>query len=176
MIRKIFLSTVIAAFFATASASAQNPQKQAPPMNPRREMLEQRLRERTGEIVKRRLELTDDQMKRLQATNSQFEKQRGDLIMREREVRRELRLQVASGDNANQNRVAQLLDQAMVLERQRLDLVQNEQRELAKFLTPVQRAKLFGLQNELRRRAQELRAGPGKRRQGAARGPLRINQ
>jgi Spy/CpxP family protein refolding chaperone len=88
-------------------------------------------------------------MKKLQAANSQFEKQRGDLMLREREVRRELRQQIVAGDKANQNRVAQLLDQTMVLERQRLDLVQNEQRELAKFLTPVQRAKLFGLQNEL---------------------------
>jgi hypothetical protein len=161
--------------FTAASATAQNPQKQAAPVNPRRQMLEERLRERTAEIVKRRLELSDDQMKRLQAANGQFEKQRGDLLVREREVRRELRQQIGAGDKANQNRVAQLLDQTMLLERQRLDLVQNEQRELSKFLTPVQRAMLFGLQNELRRRTQELRSNQLKRRQGAVRGP-RLNR
>lgn len=176
MIRKAFFTFSVASIFAAGSATAQDPLKPAPPLNPRRQMLEERLRERTGEIVKRRLELTDDQMKKLQAANSQFEKQRGDLMMREREVRRELREQIVAGDKANQNRVAQLLDQTLVLERQRLDLVQNEQRELSKFLTPVQRAKLFGLQNELRRRTQELRAGQQQRRQGPMRGPARFNR
>lgn len=127
--------------------------------NPRRQMLEQRLRERTGELVKRRLQLTDDQMTRLQSTNRQFEEQRTQLLTKEREVRRELRQQLTGG-TADQNRVSALLDQAMQLERQRLDVTQSEQRELAKYLTPVQRAKLFGLQNEMRRRAQELRNRP----------------
>lgn len=142
--------------------------------NPRRAMLEERLRQRTADIVKRRLQLTDDQMKQLQATNSRFEKQRMDLMGRERDTRRELRQQLLAGDDANQNRVAQLLDQAMQLERQRLDLQQSEQRELATFLKPVQRAKLFGLQAEMRRRAQELRnrgmqgrGVPGRGLQGA---------
>lgn len=125
--------------------------------NPRRQMLEQRLRERTADVVKRRLQLTDDQMKQLQATNQRYEKQRMDLMARERDLRHELRQQILAGDDANQNRVSQLLDQAMQLERQRLDLIQSEQRDLAKFLNPVQRAKLFGLQAEMRRRAQDLR-------------------
>jgi integrin beta 8 len=142
----------------------------------RRQMLEQRLRERTGDLVRRRLQLTDDQMTKLQSTNRQFEQQRMSLIGKEREVRQELRRQLTSG-TADQNRVASLLDQAMQLERQRLDVQQSEQRELAKFLTPVQRAKLFGLQNEMRRRAQELRNGQMQRqgpRQGQ--GPMRPGQ
>jgi protein CpxP len=139
---------------AGMSVAAQQSPPSAP--NPRREMLEQRLRERTGQMVQRRLELTDDQMKKLQSSNQQFEKQRGDLIVREREVRRGLRAQMLA-EKPDQNRVSQLLDQTMQLERQRLDLVQSEQRELAKFLTPVQRAKLFAIQTELRRRTQDLR-------------------
>jgi protein CpxP len=142
-------------------ALAQQPQA-APPgtePRPRRQMLEQRLRERTGDLVRRRLQLSDDQMSKLQSTNRQFEPQRASLLMKERDVRRELRDQLVSA-TADQSRVAALLDQAMMLERQRLDLAQSEQRELAKFLTPVQRAKLFGLQNEMRRRAQELRNRP----------------
>ena len=139
----------------------------------RRQMLEQRLRERTGELVQRRLQLTPDQMTRLQATNRQFEQQRTALVMKEREIRRELRQQLVSGV-ADQNRVAALLDQAMLMERQRLDLTQNEQRELAKFLTPVQRAKLFGLQNEIRQRAQEMRTRPmGRPVQGGPGGSMR---
>ena len=120
--------------------------------------LEQRLGERTGEVVRRRLGLTDSQMIRLQATNRQFERQRGDLLIRERATRQSLRAELLAGDSANQARVGQLLDQSMVFQRQRLDILQSEQRELGNFLTPVQRAKYVAIQNELRRRAQELRA------------------
>jgi periplasmic protein CpxP/Spy len=170
------ISKTLLALTITGFAQVLGAQGQAPPPgpNPRREMLEQRLRERTGEIVQRRLQLSDAQMKQLQATNRQFEQQRGSLLMREREVRHELRTQILSGDKADQQKVGQLLDQTMQLERQRLELMQNEQRELAKFLTPVQRAKLFGLQNELRRRTQELRRGPMQGRHPPPRGAKRF--
>ena len=161
-------------FAALATASLAGAQQRGGPDNPRREMLEQRLRERTGEIVRRRLELNDDQMKRLQATSRQFEQQRSTLVMRERGLRRELRGQMML-EKPDQNRVAQLLDQTMQLERQRLDLIQNEHRELAKFLNPIQRAKLFAIQHELRRRAQELRANPGQRRNQGPGGPRRFD-
>lgn len=142
------------AVFASASPAFAQQERAGP--NPRREMLEQRLRERTGQMVQKRLQLTDDQMRQLQGSNRQFEKQRSDLIAREREIRRDLRAEILL-EKPDQNRVSQLLDQTIQLERQRLDMVQSEQRELAKFLTPVQRAKLFAIQTELRRRTQELR-------------------
>jgi len=141
---------------ASTDVTAQGPRQGGVP-NARREQLEQRLRQNTGEIVRRRLGLTDDQMTRLQATNRRFEQQRTSRLAREREIRSELRQQVLAGDGANQNRVAQLLDQVLELERQRLDLLQTEQKELATFLTPVQRAKLLTLQQQLRTRTQQLR-------------------
>jgi len=121
-----------------------------------RQLLEQRFNQRMQELVRRRLQLTDDQMSRLQASNRQFEAQRVALFARESEIRRELRQQMIAGDSANQTRVGELLDQTLRLQRQRLDLVENEQRELAKFLRPVQRARYFGLQNEMRKRMQQL--------------------
>ncbi len=133
---------------------------QGPPATPRREALERQLRNRTGEMVKRRLDLTDDQMSRLQVTNRQFEQQRMALFTRERDTRRALRQEMLSEDKANQSRVAELIDQTLQLERQRLDLLQDEQRELSKFLSPVQRAKLLGIQAELRRRTQDMRGRP----------------
>jgi hypothetical protein len=166
MIRWISVAAIAAlasAFAVDAGAqgvSAPQPAAQKAP-NPRRLELEQQLRQRTGEVVKRRLELNDDQMLKLQATNRQFEQQRTDLLRRERETRQALRAELTSGDTANQAKVSQLLDQQLQLQRQRIDLVQNEQRELGKFLTPVQRARYFGLQNEIRRRAQALRNGQG---------------
>jgi len=159
--------------FTVASSTAFAQQQPAPGANPRRDMLEQRLRERTGQVVQRRLQLTDDQMAKLESSNRQFERQRTDLITRERQIRRDLRTQMLA-EKPDQNRVSQLLDQTMQLERQRLDLVQSEQRELAKFMTPVQRAKLFAIQTELRRRTQDLRNRQMKRGNLAPERPLRF--
>lgn len=170
--RALVLSLLVIGSSASSAFAQQGPPQGGAP-GPRRQMLEQRLRERTGDLVRRRLQLNDNQMTRLQTTNRQFEQQRTALLMKERDVRRELRQQLMS-NTADQNRVAALLDQAMQLERQRIDLIQTEQRELAKFLTPVQRAKLFGLQNEMRRRAQELRnRQPGRQGAGGLRGQIR---
>lgn len=142
----------------------------------RRQALEDRFRQRSAELVRRRLQLTDDQAARLQAANRQFEQQRMGLLARERELRRELRQQLMAGANANETRVGELLDQTIKLQRQRLEVAENEQRELSTFLKPIQRARYFGLQNEMRRRMQELQRpgaqrGPNRRRQGAPNRP-----
>ena len=152
LIRLLGIGIVLA--LVSGDALAQRP---AGPPTARRQQLERELRERTGEVVRRRLGLNDAQMTRLQATNRQFEQQRMALFARERETRQALRQELAANEQANESRVAQLIDQTLTLERQRLDLLQEEQKELAKFLTPVQRAKLLGLQAELRRRAQDMR-------------------
>jgi len=169
--RSFVITVFVLSAIAAVEVAAQMPRGSGQG-NQRRQELEQQLRERTGDMVRARLGLNDEQMRRLQAANRSFEQQRSAHFAREREVRRELREQVLAGDEANQNRVAQLLDQTLVLERQRLEIVQGEQRELAKFLTPVQRAKLLALQQEMRMRAQQLRRNSGQRRGGP---PMRRN-
>jgi len=128
-----------------------------PPAAQRRAELERRFRERSAQIVRRQLKLNDDQMARLQAANQEFNRQRVTLVAQERQTRHALRTELMAGDSANQQKVGELLNQMMRFQRQRLDLQENEQRELGKFLTPVQRAKYFGLQNQLRKRMMELR-------------------
>lgn len=153
-----FISIIGLSSVATSQAPLQ---QNAPP----RAELEQRVRERIAQVVRRRLELTDDQMNKLSAANQQFDRQRASLVGEERQTRIALRGELAAGNGANQQKVAGYLDQLMRMQRRRLDLVENEQRELAKFLTPVQRAKYFALQTEMRQRMQELRdRGPGGRR------------
>ena len=156
--------------FTSASLFAQSEPSRG--QNPRRQELERRFKERVGALVQRRLQLTPDQMTRLQATNRQFEQRRILLASQERDLPKELRSQLLLGDKADQNKVSQLLEQSFRIQRQRLDLAESEQRELAKFMTPVQRAKYFGLQNELRKRAQELRPR-GVKRPPNRRGTLR---
>jgi Spy/CpxP family protein refolding chaperone len=101
-------------------------------------------------------------MARLQAVNRQFETQRVALFAEERSARQALRAELTA-TNPNQQKVATLLDQLMAVSRRRLDIQANEQRELAKFLTPVQRAKYFGLQNQLRQRLEEVQRRGGQR-------------
>jgi len=164
---RLFASASLVMLVCAISATAQrplDPTQRDSAFGPRRAELERRFHERTAEIVRRRLNLNADQMARLQTVNKSFESQRMSLAMRERETRRALRDELMSGANPNQGKVAGLLDQMLRLQRQRLDLVESEQRELAKFLTPVQRARYFGLQNQMRRRMQELQQRRGTRR------------
>jgi hypothetical protein len=52
--------------------------------------------------------------------------------------------------------VSDLLDASIRLQKQRISIVESEQKELARFMTPVQRARYIALQQQFRRRAQEL--------------------
>jgi periplasmic protein CpxP/Spy len=122
-----------------------------------RQEMEKQLRSRLAQIVRDQLGLTDDQMRRLEQTNGKYESQRRDFLRRDRELRLDLRREVNAGDQANQDRVRQLLDQTFQLQRERVELVEAEQRELAQFLTPVQRAKFLGIQENVRRRVESAR-------------------
>lgn len=141
-----------------------------------RQLLEQRVRERFEEIVRQRLQLTQDQMRRLRETNQRFGGQRRVLSDQERELRVAIRAELAPGHTADQTHVAALADSLIAVQRQRLDILQAEQRDLAGFLTPVQRVRYYALQEQLRRRVDQIR----QRRQvmqalGARRAPAAAN-
>jgi protein CpxP len=145
-----------------------------PPPGPQRDSLENQVRRRMTEVLRTQLSLTDDQLRRLGATNRRFERQRIALVAQEREVRTSLRQEIESGDTTRSSQVSALLDRMLVLQRQRLELVEAEQKELATFLTPMQRAKYFGMEEQIRRRVMELReqqmrrgGGDGPRRPGS---------
>ena len=117
---------------------------------------------RLAEVVRRRLNLNDAQMQQLGQVNGRFERQRMQLLRQERQTRQELRRLMAAGDSAaDQGRVDQLLKQAMRIQRERLDVTEREQQELSQFMTPMQRAKYFGMQEQLRRRMEEMRSRQG---------------
>ncbi len=125
--------------------------------SPERRQLERRLHQRMLDVTRSRLGLTQDQVDKLSATNQRYEQQRHSLAQRERSLRLELRAQLRRGDSADQNRVAQLLDQTLQAQQERLELYRKEQSELSAFMTPVQRAKYMGLQEQMRTRVEDLR-------------------
>lgn len=148
------LNAVVAAllFFPALGAGQQPAGKPAPT----RAALEQQLRERTAAITRTRLGLNDAQMQQLQRVNSRFAPQLSALAMQERDARRQLRQQMMAGEQANQARVSDLIDTSLRLQTQRIALIEAEQKELAAFLTPVQRARYIALQAQFRNRAEQL--------------------
>jgi hypothetical protein len=126
---------------------------------PPRQQLEQKLRTGMARVVKQRIGLTDDQMSRLRVANTRYDARRRDLVREERQRRKELRAQVLAGQTADQAQVATSLDALLQIQRQRIDLQIEEQRQLAEFMTPIQRARYAALQEQIRRRVEGLRGG-----------------
>lgn len=173
LVRLVILACVFGSGAAVVSA-----QELPPPPSAERDSLEARVRQRMAEVVRRQLGLTNDQMRKLGETNGRFEVQRRDLLTRERDVRMDLRDEMESGDTTRQAQVARLLDQMLVVQRQRTDQLEAEQKELATFLTPIQRAKYFAMEEQIRRRVMEMRergmrppAGGPQRRPGGTAAP-----
>jgi periplasmic protein CpxP/Spy len=154
--------TLLLAAAASSTATAQ-PITGAAPKQPNRAALEQQVREQTAKVAQQKLELTDAQLGQLEQTNVRFAPQFNQLAVQERETRRQLRLEMTAGQQANQQHVSDLLDASLRFQKQRISLVEAEQRELAGFLTPVQRARYIALQAQFRNRAQELRQNGGQR-------------
>lgn len=155
-------AVAFAGFLAVGTvASAQAPQGQVRDSAAvqRRAALERQVRQRIGVMVKERLQLSDAQAQQLQEAEGRFDLRRRDLMQREQRLRRDLRQQLAPGVAGDQQRVASLLDQIMAVHRERVTNMEQEQRDLARFLTPVQRAKYLGLQGQLRSRIEGLRQG-----------------
>ena len=154
-------------FSVVVLATGAEAQRSGPDSSPaRRQALEQRVRQRMAAVVKERLGLSDDQMRRLGEVNRDIEGQRRLLNQQERDLRVGLRAELIRGDSASQDRVARFVDQLIDVQRRRIDLLSREQRELAAFMTPVQRAQYLAIQDQLRRRMEEMRGRPrrGQRR------------
>lgn len=153
------------AFSASGQRDVRDP-------NPNRAALERQLRERTAQITRERLGLNEAQMQQLQRVNTRFAPQLNAVATQERDTRRELRQEMMADEQANQARVSSLLDASLRLQKERIVLIEAEQKELAAFLTPVQRARYIALQAQFRNRADQLaRQNSGARQRGMRRPP-----
>jgi hypothetical protein len=124
---------------------------------PNRAQLERTLRENFTRRVQIELKLTADDMTKLAAVNRRFDVERRRLVQEERQARIALRNALEGPDStADQARVGGLLDQMLRITRSRLDLVEQEQRELSAFMTPVQRARYQSMVEWFQRRVDDL--------------------
>jgi Spy/CpxP family protein refolding chaperone len=103
------------------------------------------------------LGLTDDQATKLKATAQHFREQRRGIMEHEREITRALRVELRPGVAANADSVRKLLDareqDAAALGQLRRD----ENRDLAGYLSPVQRAQLQLMRAQRRARFARMR-------------------
>ena len=125
--------------------------------NPAQRPLVQALQQRVLEMMQRTLGASDDQMRQLVEVNKRYEGERRELNQKDREARQTIRAEVLRDSLADQDKVASMLDALVDVQRQRLDVFGREQRDLARFLSPVQRAKYATLQEGLRKKVEQLR-------------------
>jgi hypothetical protein len=121
-----------------------------------RPALEKQFRERVAKLTQNRVGLNDAQMAQLEQSNARFAPQLAQVAAQEKETRRQLRLEMTSGGQPNQQHVSDLLDASLRLQKERIAIIETEQKDLARFMNPVQRARYIALQQQFRRRAQEL--------------------
>ena len=154
--RRVFGLLALALVISPVAVPAQQPRN---PAGRDRAALEQQFRERSAQLTRQRLGLSDAQMQQLEQINLRFAPQLNQLATQERDTRRELRQEMMaerSGRPANQQHVSDLLDTSLRIQKQRIALIETEQKELARFLTPLQRARYIALQAQFRARSEQL--------------------
>jgi hypothetical protein len=125
-----------------------NPQQRA--------QMEQQIRATTLQVFRQSAHLTDSQVVKLQQVINTMAPQTTALANKERRVRMALRGQQMLVDSANQDSIAVLLDQLMIVSQERLLLVQQERALIKPFLTPLQQSLYQGMQEQVMRRVDEL--------------------
>jgi len=145
------------------AVNAQQADLAAPPRRPSgsdsigRARLEGQLRQRFAVLVRNRVGLSDDQMMRLRPVTQKYEQQRRQLQMEERDTRVSLRTSLQAGESADATQVDQMLQRMVDIQKRRVAILEAEQRDLATIMTPVQRARYMALQEQIRRRLEQMR-------------------
>ena len=136
--------------------AAQEPTP-ARPDTAQAERLRAQIEERFSRHVQQELQLTPDQATKLRASQERFGTQRRALMRQQLERRRALEDQMQPGVAANADSVKRLMDGMQAGRSAMLKVDQDEDREMAGYLTPVQRARYQRMREGLMRRVSEMR-------------------
>jgi hypothetical protein len=154
MPRSLWGLALVAAIGASP-ALAQNPYTEDDPA--RVQELRQRIEDRFAARVKEELGLTNEQLAKLRATSQTYGGRRRELEARERTLRSALAAQMRPGVAANQDSVSKLTDGLVNLRSSYAQTLRDENGEMSKYLTPVQRSQLLAMRERFMRRIQEIR-------------------
>jgi hypothetical protein len=123
------------------------------------ELLRSQIEQRIAERVKVELNLNDDQMRKLRATQERFGPRRRALARERMGYALGLQGQMRPGIAANPDSVRVYMDGLQRIKAGMLALDQEEDREWAGYLTPVQRARLQMIRQRVIDRVNQLRLG-----------------
>ncbi len=140
--------------------AAQEPER--PPVDSARaERLRAEVERRFGERVRLELGLSEDQAQKLKATQEKYGERRRALMRDQMEARQALGLQMRPGVQANSDSVQRLMDRMQQGRQDMLKLEQDQDRDMAGYLTPVQRAQFQMMRQRFLDRLQDMRGGRG---------------
>jgi hypothetical protein len=123
----------------------------------RQERLAGQVREAFARVVKQRLNLTDDQARKLKDVDDRYDAQRDEVAQQEREARQNLRAALAEPKGADQSKIDANMSVITNAQKRRAEILESEQKELGTFMTPRQRVQYFALRDNFQRRIQALR-------------------
>jgi Spy/CpxP family protein refolding chaperone len=130
--------------------------------------LRQRIRQRWHERVSQDLNLSSDQVAKLQDTEGRFTLRRREIAERQRAINEALREQLQPGVAANSDSVRKLMGARDRNRRALAELDQDENKEIAAFLSPVQHARYQMMREQMQRRIDHIR---DRRQAGGKMGP-----
>lgn len=121
------------------------------------EQLRTQIEQRFSARVQQELKLTNEQTAKLRDTQERFGPRRRALMRQQVERRRALEGQMQPGVAANQDSVRKLMDGLTAGHLDMVRIQQDENRELAGFLTPVQQYRYNTMRERLLQRVGEMR-------------------
>jgi Spy/CpxP family protein refolding chaperone len=152
MMKRLILASVVALSLSVPAAVVA---QEGPP--PRGAMLRRELEQRFAAQMREQLQLTGDQETKVRGIMSGYAEKRRGLENDERAMRQALNGQLRPGIAANADSVGKLVDAISAARVSYARLIQDEMRELATVLDPVQRGQLFLMRDRLLQRVQEMR-------------------
>ena len=143
------------------AALAVPAESQRPSGPPPRGELEAELRRGFARAVRQRVGLNDDQMRRLAPVTQKYANERARIQLDERQARMELGRILRDSVPADSAKLEGLMARLLDVQKRRVQIMEQEQRELATIMSPLQRARFLGLQEQMRRQLEERRRGRG---------------
>lgn len=131
------------------------------PDGPPRGELEAELRRGFARAVRHRVGLNEDQMRRLAPITQKYANERTRIQLDERQARMELGRILRDSVPSDSAKIDGLMARMLDAQKRQVQLLEQEQKELATIMSPLQRARFFGLREQMRRQLEERRRGRG---------------
>jgi Spy/CpxP family protein refolding chaperone len=154
---KAFLVLGLAVILAPGLAAQQRDSVRQPGDTAEAEQLRTQIEQRFSARVQQELKLTNEQTAKLRDAQARFGPRRQTLMRQQMDRRRALEDQMQPGVAANQDSVRKLMDGLTAGRLEMVKIQQDENRELAGFLTPVQQYRYNTMRERLMQRVGEMR-------------------